>query len=669
MSDLHESVASTVTITAESTPGGKKILVLTLAAAKPNRPAVLGPVSLRNLDAALDDTQARIAIDSISAVVLRGTGSAFCAGADLDMMASITDRADSRALAQQGHAVLGRLSKLGVPVVAEINGVALGGGLELALHCTYRIADASVKAIGLPEISLGLIPGWGGATLLPRLIGFDNAIDVLINNPVKGNVLLNASKAAALGIVDRVVDGSHLHDDVLRFIDDDFPVERETHSLTAAHIETVSNLVESLSRRPANPAFALSRLRDVLAADDDLHSGFAAEDDALADTIVTNEFRNRVYSFHLTTGRARKPAGAPDVEPHAITSVGVIGAGLMASQFAALFAERLRVPVIMTDVSQERLDAAKARIGDTLQGRVVRGTLSAETSSEILSNLHTTLDKSDFARCDFVMEAVFEDMAVKTEVLREVEHHVSSDCILATNTSSLSVTEMASHLEIPGRLIGFHFFNPVAVMPLIEVVATTHTAPAAISTAISCASLLKKSPVITRDLAGFVVNRLLSVFLSQVFDAIDAGNPPQSISDALAPLRLPMDPFALVDLIGRPVTLHMMESLNAFSPDRIHVSDVLRAATAHPTTASIADDITSAKSASVANNADIHAAVCDALSLEIDIMLTEKVVSAVDDIDLCMITGAGWPLAHGGISRYLDDIGSSTRVLGRRLHD
>ena len=669
MSDLREAVVSTVTMETETTPNGSRVAVMTLVAEDPKRPAVLGPQGLRNLDAALDSLTDDLSAGSLTAVVVRGTGKAFCAGADLDMMSSINDRVDSLALAQQGHAVLGRLGALGIPVVAEINGVALGGGLELALHCTHRVAARSVTAIGLPEVSLGLIPGWGGATLLPRLVGFANALTVLLENPVKNNALLNATTAEELGIVDRVVPGEHLHEGVLRFIDDGLPVDRADHEVSADDLETLRSRAFELSQRPANPAYAISRLVDVLESSTTVTDGFRAEDEALADTILTHEFRNRVYSFHLTTQRARKPAGVPAVDPRPITSVGVIGAGLMASQFATLFAERLRVPVTMTDVSQERLDSAISRISDGLASRVSRGSLTEAAREEILGNLHTTLDKSDFAACDFVMEAVFEDMSVKVDVLREIEQHVSPECILATNTSSLSVTGMAAELNRPERLIGFHFFNPVAVMPLIEVVATEHTSPESISTAIACAGALKKTPVITRDLAGFVVNRLLSVFLSEVFDAVDDGAHPDAIGVELHALRLPMDPFALVDLIGRPVTLHMIESLNRFCPERVHVSDSLRAATEHPASSSIAADIVAVRGTGTASAESVRDAVCDALVREIDIMLTEAVVADVKDIDLCLITGAGWPVAHGGISRYLDEIGSTERVLGRRFHD
>lgn len=668
MSRLSEAVATTVTVDEDVTPDGSPVIVLTLIAEDPARPAVLGPRGLANLDAALDDVVQRMAGAQFAAVIVRGAGRAFCAGADLDMMASITDRALSLTLAESGHRVLSRLSRLGVPTIAEVNGVALGGGLELALHCTHRVAARSVVAIGLPEISLGLIPGWGGATLLPRLIGFPNARVVLLDNPVKGNVLLTATRAHELGVVDAVSDDESLHADVLSLIDAGLDVAREARSVSAEDLVALRDAVSSYSNRPANPALAMGRLVDVIAAGDTVGHGFAAEDDALADLIVTSEFRDRVYSFHLTTSRARKPAGVPSEAPMSVQRIGVIGAGLMATQFALLFAEKLAIPVTLTDVSEERLAAALSRMDEALATRVERGTLTPEARNAIRANLRTTMSTEDFAECDFVMEAVFEDLDVKVAVLRDVERHVTAQCILATNTSSLSVTAMAESLTHPDRLIGFHFFNPVAVMPLIEVVATTHSAPSAISTAVSVAGLLRKTPVITADLPGFVVNRVLSVFLSEALSDVENVIAAADVSRALAPLRLPMDPFALIDLIGREVTVHMLESLHAFAPARVSVSPVLVAATAQPRSDSFAADCGVGRSATTEQREAIHDRTCDALARELQLMLDDDVVADVKDIDLCMIVGAGWPVAHGGISRYLDECGASERVLGRRFH-
>jgi 3-hydroxyacyl-CoA dehydrogenase len=342
----------------------------------------------------------------------------------------------------------------------------------------------------------------------------------------------------------------------------------------------------------------------------------------------------------------------------------------MASQFVGLFAERLAVPVVMTDVSQERLDSAVARVRSTLESRVEKGQLDATTRDDILDRVHTTLDYADFADCDFVMEAVFEDFDVKTSVLNAVEAHVSTNAVLATNTSSLSVTGLAESLTHPERMIGFHFFNPVAVMPLIEIVETALSDGSTTATAVSVAGALRKAPVLVQDKPGFVVNRVLSAYLSAVFDLVDQGVTPSRISEALLPMRFPMDPFALVDLIGRTVTLHMLESLHAFAPERITASEALRTLEAEPHSNAIEDDIRTLSLATTVTHADqaLRIAVENAIVVEIDRILAERVVHEIADVDLCLINGAAWPVASGGISKYLDQCGASLRARGATFH-
>jgi 3-hydroxyacyl-CoA dehydrogenase/enoyl-CoA hydratase/carnithine racemase len=666
---VNEASPLTVSVSSRTSEDGRLIAVLTLVPGVEGKPAVFGPDGLAHLDSALDAVTTDIQSGTVTGVVVTGTGRTFCAGADLDFMAGITNREHALDFAATGHRVFGRLRKLGVPVVAAINGVALGGGLELALHCTERVASRSVWAIGLPEISLGLLPGWGGTTLLPELIGLGRATTVMVENPVKGNKLLTADQALGFGIVDEVCDDTDLLDRAVAVALQPIQARTETH--TAPHnVEALTQLVVALSSRPANPATALNRLRDVVASTTTTVQGFVLEIEALADLICTREFAHRVYAFHLTTQRARKPSGVPADEPRAVTRVGVIGAGLMASQFVSLFAERLAVPVIMTDVSQERLDSALERVAASLDTRVDKGQLDASARDAVLERIATTLDYADFSDCDFVMEAVFEDFDVKASVLSSVEKFVSTTAVLATNTSSLSVTGLAETLTNPARMIGFHFFNPVAVMPLIEVVATELTDGPTTATAVAVASALRKAPVIVRDKPGFVVNRVLSAYLSAVFNLVDHGVSPERISDALTPLRFPMDPFALVDLIGRTVTLHMLESLHAFAPERITVSDTLRALEASPQSDRVADDIAERAPAieTQQNGESLRREVENAIAVEIDRILDERVVGEIADVDLCLINGAAWPVASGGISKYLDECGASVRARGLTFH-
>ena len=668
-SAVHESAPLTATVSKHAQTGGAVVAVITLVPAVEGKPAVFGPAGLNSLDAAMDEIAQYVSAGVVSGVVITGTGKTFCAGADLDFMSSLPDIESAQKFAAHGQRVFARFGQLGVPVIAAINGVALGGGLELALQCTERVASNVVKALGLPEISLGLIPGWGGSTLLPRLVGMATATTVFVDNPVKGNKLISASEAFSLGIVDHLCDEAELLNVALARASA-IAAPRPEHVVSESDKEVFALRVAELSSRAANPREALQQLQHVVCDAGSTTEGLALETNALARLICTSEFRNRVYSFHLTTQRARKPSGLPSEAPRSVSRVGVIGAGLMASQFVSLFAERLAVPVVMTDISHERLDAALARVAAALSARVDKGQIDGSARDAILDRIHTTLDHADFTDCDFVMEAVFEDFDVKRDVLTAIEKVVADTAVLATNTSSLSVTGLAASLTVPSRLVGFHFFNPVAVMPLIEIVATPLTDATATATAASVATLLRKAPVLVKDKPGFVVNRILSAYLSAVFHHVDRGVEPHRISEALEPLRLPMDPFALVDLIGRTVTLHMIRSLHAFAPDRISVSETLALLEESPRSDNIGRDITSLATTSVAqpDESALRETVEDALAREIDTLLNEKVVHEIADVDLCLINGAAWPVAWGGISKYLDESGASLRVRGSRFH-
>ena len=656
-----------VELTETVSPRGNSVGVLTLTNHDDRRPATLGPLGLARLGEALDGIASRAG--DFAAVVVTGNGRTFCAGANLDTLAGPRHFGDALQLAQEGHRVLSKLANLGVPTIAAINGTALGGGLELALHCTHRISQDGPISLGLPEIGLGLIPGWGGATLLPRLIGIESALRVMVDNAIAGKTL-TPQVALELGIVDGVAADSV---GAAVAFSDTLPIQARSSDIvgdsTAGH--AIDSTIDRYVSRVGNPIDALTHLRRVLhhSIEATQSESFEAEDAALADLMTTSEFRHRLYAFRITSGAHKTPRSTPDATPREIRRVGVVGAGLMASQIALAFAETQGRTVIVTDVTQDKLDAARDRIDGWLGARVAKGTLSPDAQSKTLSRIDTTLSISDFAECDLVIEAVFEDLAVKKDVLTAVESVVRADCIIASNTSSLSIEAMASFATHPDRVAGIHFFNPVAAMKLVEVVRNNSQSDETLATAVSVAQSLRKTPVIVADQAGFVVNRLLSTFLGESLRLVESGVSLGDISTALEPLRLPMTPFALIDLIGRTVSLSMLESLYASAPDRFFVGDALRAVTSSPSAESVGDDLTVVVSASrTLGRNEIHYVVVDALVREVAVMLDAQVVTDIRDIDLCMINGAGWPAAIGGLTPYLDDCGASERVTGKRFH-
>lgn len=657
-----------VSVTSMTSSGGRRVTVLTLTNGDDRRPATLGPLGLARLGDALDV----IAKDpsNTDAVVLTGTGRTFCAGANLDTLASPRSYDDAVAFAREGHRVLSKLSNLGVPTIAAINGIALGGGLELALHCTYRVAQTDTARMGLPEIGLGLIPGWGGATLLPRIIGLVPALGVMVTDAITGKHL-GADRAIELGLIDAVA--PDVMTGAMLFVDElaqsNTRTDAEWDKDTAVSI--ISEVLERQLGRPGNPIDALRELSSVIVSTIGATDAeaFAAEDAALATLMMTAEFRRRLYAFRVNSLASKPPAGSPSDEPRPLSSVGVIGAGLMASQISLAFAESLAVPVVFSDVSQDRLDSAIARIGEWLEVRINKKSLTESAKSEILARLHPTLSMSDFADCDLVIEAVFEDLEVKKAVLTELEAIVRPDAIIASNTSSLSIDAMAGFVSNPERVAGIHFFNPVASMKLVEVVRGPRESGSTLATAIQVARTLRKTPVVVADKPGFVVNRLLSTFLGEVLRLVEEGVAPDAISDAVTPLRLPMTPFALIDLIGRMVTLKMMESVRHGAPERFFVGTSLPALTANPVSSSIATDLESVVNTQTdMTAATIHDAIADALAREVRIMLDEQVVHTASDIDLCMMSGAGWPAAIGGLTPYLDGCGASVRATGERFH-
>ncbi|NUS07107.1 MAG: 3-hydroxyacyl-CoA dehydrogenase, partial [Nonomuraea sp.] len=578
-------------------------------------------------------------------------------------------REEALAIGALGHHVFRRLGELPIPSFAFVNGAAMGGGLEIALHCAYRTISSGVPAVALPECFLGLVPGWGGTQLLPRLIGPANAIKLIIENPLSQNRMIKGADAYGLGVADAMFEPADFLEESLRWaasvVKGEVSVERQEHDGWEKAVADARFLVD-MKLRGATPApyRALDLIARAETASRD--AGFAAEDEALADLLMSDELRAGLYSFDLVQRRAKRPAGAPDRSlARKVTKVGVVGAGLMASQMALLFARRLEVPVVLTDLDQARLDKGVGYVRAEVDKLLAKGRVSADQANRLKALVTGSLTKDAFADADFVIEAVFEDMAVKKQVFAEVEAVVSETCVLATNTSSLSLTEMGSGLRHPGRLVGFHFFNPVAVMPLLEIVRGAATDDATLATAFAVGTSLKKSSVLVKDAPAFVVNRLLTCFMGEVVAAVDEGTPLEVAEHALDGLGLPMTPFALLQLVGPAVGLHVAETLHEAFPDRFGVSENMAKLVASGKPGVYRPDFSLdpeavalfAGGASPSTAEQVRERVLGALATEIRIMLDEGVVAGPQDIDLCMILGAGWPFHLGGITPYLDRAG------------
>lgn len=658
------------TITTYCDNGGFRFAILTLESPD-HRPAVMSPASLDNFAAAVRSLN----LAGVDAVAVTGAGPVFCAGADLKKMTEAATPEQAEDVARQGLDAFGLLQALPLPTFAFVNGVALGGGLELALHAGYRTAAASVRALGFPEVRLGLIPGWGGIPRTRALIGPELTARLVVTDSLAGKNL-SAQAAADLGLVDAVLpeDGflAASLDFAAGILSGTVPARNAIRpgaggpesGVPSAVGLALADIRTQLDRRLHGAAPAPYRAVELIAeaaADPSGTAGRAAAIRAFGALLLTNEARASIYAFQVTQSLAKNPAGRPALDPLPVRAVGVVGAGLMASQLALVFAQQLRVPVRITDLSQDRVDAALSWVAGQLDKLVSRGRLDAAVAATIRALVTGGTNKAAFADCDVVIEAVFEELDVKRAVFAELEPLLRPDTLLLTNTSSLSIEAMGDALVNPGRLIGFHFFNPVAVLPLVEIITTPQTDQTTLATAFELARRLRKTPVLATDTAGFVVNRVLTRLFSEVLALLDDGADPHTVDHALEPLGLPMTPLQLLQFIGPAVQLHICETMHQAYPRRFSVSTSLQGLVAAGLPGYLDDDGGTSPAAAAllpvpvaVDPGTVRSRILAALAEEVTAMLDEGVVAGPEQIDLCMILGANYPFHTGGLTPLLD---------------
>jgi 3-hydroxyacyl-CoA dehydrogenase/enoyl-CoA hydratase/carnithine racemase len=647
------------------------------------RPNTFGPQSLDALNNAITDALGR----APAAIAIIGKPFIFAAGADLSALSFLSKREQSLAIGKLGHDVFRRLDECGIPTFAFINGLALGGGLEVGLHCNYRTLAATAFT-GLPEVFLGLVPGWGGATILPKLIGPERAVQVVMLNALNNNTMMKAKDALSLGVVDAVYEPADFLERSVAFaasvLSGKNNIKRKDYSNDPAWESALATgKAASLKKYGGAEIASPMRALELIAAarTNTRGAGFDAEDQALADLTMSDPLRASLYAFNLIQKKRKKVEGAPKAAlARKVTKVGVVGAGLMASQLALLLLRNLKVPVVMTDIDQERADKGVAWVKNELSKLVEKKRMSEESARRLSLLISGSADQNTFAGSDFIIEAIFEELSLKQELFKKLEKIVSPECVLATNTSSLSVEKMTEGLVNPERVIGFHFFNPVAVMPLLEIARTSTTDDATTATAVSVGKELKKTMIICKDAPGFVVNRLLTRFMGEVTDAVDEGTAPAIADSAMRSIGFPMSPFELLDLVGPGVALHVSETLHANLGERYRISPTMQAMVAAKVRnfyikgsdgklTPNPEAVALIKQGSTASTAEeVRDRALKALAVEARMMLDEGVVSTPAEIDLCMLMGSGWPMHLGGILPYLDREGISEAVCGQRFH-
>jgi 3-hydroxyacyl-CoA dehydrogenase/enoyl-CoA hydratase/carnithine racemase len=623
------------------------------------KPTFFGADALRSLELALDELET----GGFEAAVFTGKPFVFAVGADITEFPGITrDRAVEGSRA--GHELFGRVRALPFPTVAAINGACVGGGLELALHCSARTIAATVRHLAFSEVFLGLFPAWGGTQLLPRLTGPETAIKVIVSNPLRQNRMLNAAQASELGLADRLLEPVEFVDESLAFARElaGRPLERaavdwsDAETLFRRARTAVDDAVHAAA--PA-PYVALDLIEG--AQHWSLDEGYRREEEAIGELLPGPQAQASIYAFNLVEQRAKKHPARPRATPREVRKVGVVGAGLMARQIAALFLRRLEVPVVLRDVKQEIVDEALADIRSEIDQQVAKGRYE-EGKGRFLASLASGGTGYDgFADCDLVLEAVFEELEIKKRVFAELEGVVTSECVLATNTSALPVGEMAAGLQHPQRVAGMHFFNPVALMPLLEVVRATESDEVALATVWAVGEKLRKRPILVQDAPGFVVNRVLTRMTRVIMDAVEHGTPVEEVDEAVMSLGMPMAPSVLLQMVGPRVANHVLERMHDAFPERFPLS---------PALAAIADGgepvvLESSPRSRVTIVENILEAVAD----EIHLLLEEGVVAEAADVDTGLLLGAGWPFFLGGITKHLDQIGMSDRLFGHAFSD
>jgi 3-hydroxyacyl-CoA dehydrogenase/enoyl-CoA hydratase/carnithine racemase len=632
------------------------------------RPTIFGRAAFDSLERVL----AELETGDWAALVVTGKPYFFSAGADVDEFRLRATPDEARAGSRAGHELFGRIRVLPFPTVAAINGACLGGGVELALHCDARTISTAVRHFAAPECLLGIVPGWGGTQLTPRLVGAKTAIELIVENPLRQNRMLDGRRAYELGFADRLLEPPEFVDESLAFATELARTGAESATSRASGDSPPDEAVADVLRRARSqlgdsihgaapaPYRALELIEGALSGWS-LEDGYEAEEDAVAELLPSRQAQASLYAFDLVERRAKKPPRL-GAEPRTVGKIGIVGAGLMATQLATLALRRLELPLVLRDVDEQALERATGAIEAELGGLVARGRLDEGKARFLGSLVSTTTGYDDFGDCDLVLEAVVEELEVKKQVFAELDALVAPATVLATNTSALSPTEVAADLGRPERVVGMHFFNPVALLPLVELVRGEETDEPTLATAYDVAARLRKRPLVVKDAPAFVVNRVLTRLLSVVLRALERGNSVEQADEAILRLGLPVAPSVLLQMVGPRVALHVLETLHAAYPDRFGLSQTLASY------AEGRDEIAVVEENPLSEDEILETAL-EAIADEVRHLLDEAVVPEARDVDTALLLGAGFPFWLGGITKYLDQTGVSERVVGRPLAD
>jgi 3-hydroxyacyl-CoA dehydrogenase len=625
----------------------------------------------------IDAVNEAVADEAIRAIVMIGAGQTFIAGADIREFGKIKDIE---------KLMLGLLPFINViedspkPIVMAIHGAAFGGGLETAMAGHYRVITPTAQA-GQPEVKLGLIPGMGGTQRLPRLVGAPKAVEMCaFGEPVK------ASEALQLGLVDRVIEGNLL-EGAIAFAREHAGKAIPQTRLRNDKLADVNPLVFSQAHEQANKTKRLQRAPHaaIEAVESATRLPFEEacwrERELFIECLASTESKALIHVFFGERTVAKIPGLAKDSQPYNIKQAAVIGAGTMGGGIAMTYANA-GIPVILKEVAHEALDSGLATIRNNYANTVRKGRLTQEAMQQRLALIQPQLTYDGFDKADIIVEAVFESMAVKKAVFSEIARVASSDCILATNTSTLDVDEIASVTGRPEMVIGTHFFSPANVMRLLEVVRGASTSDRVIATAMGLGKKLGKVAVLARNGFGFIGNRMVIPYIREAQFLVEEGASVEQVNEALYNFGMPMGPLAMDDLAGLDVTHHIRREAKHLEkegvrrpllPDLLYQMgrygqktgkgwsryDEQRRPHADPEVAALIE--ATARTAGIKrheiSNEEIVERCVYALINEGAKVLEEGIALRAVDIDIVYIFGYGFPAWRGGPMFYANTIG------------
>ncbi len=611
----------------------------------------------------------------------------FIAGMDIEVIASFTDAFKAAEGARFGQVVFQKIAELPVPSACAINGVCFGGGTELALACTVRVAaDSKAVKIGLPETQLGIIPGFGGTQRLPRLVGLVPSLDLILSGRS-----LDAKRAQRMGLVDLVVPEGYLERETIKLMLKAAAGLKRRRSPTALLVEITPPLrrfVIGKARKAAEakassesypaPFRALEAIEAAFSMP--MSQGLDLEARIVGELVPTRTAKNLMWLFKSQSALKKDPGGIVAL-PRKVRRAAVLGAGIMGGGIAQLIADR-GIPVRLRDLRGDALLAAMRQASKVWREQVERRRLSSREMRQRLGFISPTLDETGLSKVDIVLEAVIENLEVKQKVLASMEERIGARAVFASNTSTIPISDIAARAVRPERVVGMHFFNPVHRMPLVEVIAGQRSSPEAVSTVHALALELGKVPVVVRDSPGFLVNRILMLYFNEALRFLAEGVAIEEADRSMQAFGMPMGPFALMDEIGLDTGQHAAVVLEGAFGKRIGAATpILQAIVAggrlgkkngrgfyhYKNGRRSRPDPAVPKLAGVAPALQLPVETLQERMVlvmvnEAAICLEDGVVREPRDVDVAMVYGTGFPPYRGGLLRYADSIGPAVLV-------